>query len=703
MKTSGSNWTFARIGGVDQVVIKKGEDIANLAHLDQKLWAALAMPAAQPGIKESLDYLDADKDGKIRVPDILNCVEELKTKLNSLDCLLDGSDTLSATQVLDKGIRASLAEVLSINGGTSGDASVDLAALDKAIASFSALPFNGDGVVVPGSAKGGKLKAFLEYLVAQGYKADDASGNPGVDVPALDRFLADLEAYRTWSSELPAFSDAFSDQAKGEKAVALYKQIREPVNDYFRRCRVLAMSKSPGAVAALEASMASTLAKNLPADSPELAQLPLALPNAEGLLYPDSAMHPNYAVALAEFLDLMGAEKAKAVCQATWEGFAARVETYAAWLGRKPAAEVCALGEAVLAGSADVGQADAVRALIEKDLAKAADAEALKNLRSLLFIKRDFIVILKNFVNFDNFYLRKKGIFQSGKLFLDARELEFCMDVKNPGAHGTMAGLASMYLLYCDLSQKNGKKKSIVAGLTAGDADNIFVGRNGIFYDTEGESWDAVITKVVTQPISIREAFFSPYKWLVKTLEDMAMKRAASAEAASMNKMKAAGETAAQAGKAEAKPEQLAPKKMDVGTVAAIGVALGSIGAMVTGILTLFVGMGIWIPVGVLGILLLISGPSMILAYMKLRKRNIGPLLNAEGWAVNSRLKVNVPFGGSLSHLAALPPGASRQMADPFAEKKKPWGLYFTILLLVGVLIAAYFLGWLGFIPGLGR
>jgi hypothetical protein len=38
------------------------------------------------------------------------------------------------------------------------------------------------------------------------------------------------------------------------------------------------MSKSPGVVAALEASMASTLAKNLPADSPELAQLPLALP-----------------------------------------------------------------------------------------------------------------------------------------------------------------------------------------------------------------------------------------------------------------------------------------------------------------------------------------------------------------------------------------------------------------------------------------
>jgi hypothetical protein len=448
MKASGNSWTFARIDGVDQVVIKRGEDIANLASLDQKLWAALAVPAAQPGIRESLDYLDADKDGKIRVPDILRCVEELKAKLTNLDCLLDGSDLLLATQLADEGIKTTIAEVVSINGGDSGEPRVDLTSLDKAIASFSALPFNGDGVVVPASAKEAKLKAFLEYLIAQGYKADDASGTSGVNALALDKFLADLEAYKSWSVELSTFKDAFSDQAQGEKAAALLKQIKEPVADYFRRCRVLAMSKSLTAVAGLEAAMASALAKNLPADAPELAQLPLALPNSEGLLYPDAAMHPNYATAVVEFLTIMGADANKAVCQAAWEEYVARVETYAAWLGKKPSPEVCTLGKAVLAGSADLNQVDAVRALIEKDVAKAADAEALKNLKTFLFIKRDFIVILKNFVNFDNFYLRKKGIFQSGKLFLDARELEFCMDVKNPAAHGTMAGLASMYLCF---------------------------------------------------------------------------------------------------------------------------------------------------------------------------------------------------------------------------------------------------------------
>ena len=169
-----------------------------------------------------------------------------------------------------------------------------------------------------------------------------------------------------------------------------------------------------------------------------------------------------------------------------------------------------------------------------------------------------------------------------------------------------------------------------------------------------------------------------------------------------MDKVKLAAATTANVDKTQGKPEAAGiPKKVDVGTVAAIGVALGSIGAMVTSILGLFFGMGAWMPIGFVGVLLLISGPSMTLAYMKLRKRNIGPLLNAEGWAVNGRLKINVPFGATLSHLSTLPKGSIRQVVDPFAEKKRPWGLYLAIVVMVGAAVAAYFLGWLN--PLLGR
>jgi hypothetical protein len=89
-------------------------------------------------------------------------------------------------------------------------------------------------------------------------------------------------------------------------------------------------------------------------------------------------------------------------------------------------------------------------------------------------------------------------------------------------------------------------------------------------------------------------------------------------------------------------------------------------------------------------VILLVSGPSMLIAYLKLRKRNLGPILDANGWAVNAKAKINVPFGGSLTAVASLPPGSKTDFIDPFAEKQRPWKLY--IVLATIVLLG---LGWL--------
>lgn len=691
MKETAGAWIFSRIGDVDQVVIRNGTDMARLGDLDQKLWAVLAMPAAQPAFKDGLAYLDADKDGKIRVPDILRTIEELKGQLNSLDILFEQNDSIAAEQLKD----AALNQAVSRMQGK--HKSIDLATVEEAISTFSALPFNGDGVVVPASAEDEPSKALIAALVGTGYAARDSSGEAGVDAASLDRFGADVADYRSWLGGAEAFTGLFASEEEGRKAADLFKAIGPQLDDYFKRCRILAMSGSSSAMGELEALMASVLSRNLPADSEYLARLPVALPDAACVLRLDGALHPSHGKAILAFFALAAKKlgQANIVTQAEWENIAATMYSYNAWADSKPKTGVAVLDGKVFEPAFGHDALEKLRALMEKDLAMAGEAESLGKIRTLLILKRDFLRILGNFVNLDEFYVRKRGMFMSGRLFLDGRELELCLDVKNAPAHGTMAGLASIYLIYCDLSRKDGRKKSIVAALTAGDADNIFIGRNGIYYDTEGADWDAVITKIVVQPISIREAFFSPYKLLIRTVEEFAMKRAASAEAANMDKMKGV----AQATVNGPKPEQLAPKKIDVGTVAAIGVALGSVGAMVTGILGIFFGMGVWMPVGVAAIFLLISGPSMILAYMKLRKRNLGPLLNAEGWAVNGRLKINVPFGATLSHLAILPPGASKVIKDPFAEKKKPWALYIALLVVIAFAVA-YFAGWLGPIFG---
>jgi hypothetical protein len=238
----------------------------------------------------------------------------------------------------------------------------------------------------------------------------------------------------------------------------------------------------------------------------------------------------------------------------------------------------------------------------------------------------------------------------------------------------------------------------MAGALTNGDADNIFVGRNAVFYDRTGNDWDATVTKIVSSPISIREAFWSPYKKLIRAIEEQVTKRAAAADADATAKMQATGKDVAMADKTELAPEP--PKaKIDLGTVAAIGVAIGGIGTLVGALLGTLFGLGFWLPVGILALVLMISGPAMMLAWLKLRRRNLGPILDANGWAVNSRAKINVAFGAALTELAKLPPGSQRSLDDPFADKKTPWKRW-VVLILVLVLAGAWYVGKLDrFLP----
>ncbi len=692
-------WTFSKTGGVEQVVLRKGDDIAHLAELDQKLWAALSMPVTDSGMSRILSWLDDDKDGKIRIPDILRTVERLKTELSDLNVLFDKNDLLEARMLADPILLGSALETMKWGGS---EKYLSFEAVGKAKTAFSAMPFNGDGVVTPASAEDQGTKDAIAAIIAAGYSVSDASGESGLDLETLEKFVTDAHAWLAWSKD--SDRGGVSDCPDARAAAKLFTQIRDPLDDYFRRCDILAMAGNDSAMGELQALFSSALTFDMQEGSEELARLPIALPRNDGDLLLNSPLHPFLGPKLRAFFGLALSDNptSASLTRTDWEAMRASYDTYSAWLLKMPVTGASSLGSEALTTLSSSETFDSVHKLVEADLAFADRLDRFNRLETLLALKKDFLKVLGNFVNFDEFYGKKAGIFQTGHLFIDGRELELCLDVRNPGAHGTMAGLSSMYLLYCDLVRKDGSKKAIVAALTAGDADNIFVGRNGIFYDNEGRDWDAVITKLVVQPISIREAFFSPYKWFVRTLEEYAMKRAANAEAANLDKVKSVAKSTAETGKAGAPADALpvtVPKKVDVGTVAAIGVALGSVGAMVTSILGMFFGMGLWMPLGLIGVILLISGPSMILAWMKLRRRNLGPLLNAEGWAINGRLKINLPFGTALGHVALVPIGSARLIRDPFAEKKHGW-IFWVILAVLAAVAIAWATGWLGKVFG---
>jgi hypothetical protein len=303
-------------------------------------------------------------------------------------------------------------------------------------------------------------------------------------------------------------------------------------------------------------------------------------------------------------------------------------------------------------------------------------------------MQRDFGRILRNFVNFSDFYSNQDGAFQAGTLYLDARAFHLCIPVGDAARHAALAATADTCLVYCDLTRK-GESKQIAVAITNGDADQIFVGRNGIFYDRKGDDWDATITKIIANPISVRAAFWYPYKKLIKTIEENIHKRAQAAEAASTAHIEATGVDIAHIDKkalaeAAAKPKE-PPRKIDLGTIAAIGVAIGGIGTLVGALLVTLFGLGIWLPFGIVALMLMISAPSMVLAWLKLRRRNLGPILDANGWAINGRARINVAFGAAMTELPRLPEGAKRSLDDPFADKRTPWRRYVLAVGFVGM------------------
>ena len=89
----------------------------------------------------------------------------------------------------------------------------------------------------------------------------------------------------------------------------------------------------------------------------------------------------------------------------------------------------------------------------------------------------------------------------------------------------------------------------------------------------------------------------------------------------------------------------------------------------------------------------MISLPSMVIAWLKLRQRNLGPILDANGWAVNAKAKINIPFGKALTGIAVLPPGSKRDLIDPYAEKRGHWYLIAAVAVLIAAALGLWYFG----------
>ena len=701
-------WNFENIGGCSRVRIASGQDIAHLDELDIKMWTVLSCPVKGLEIEEkSLKYMDRDADGKIRVNDVISVSKWITGVLKNPDLLLEGKDSVSLDEINvenETGLKLKkAAEQILANLGKEGNV-ISLADTADSAAIFAKTRYNGDGVITVTSTDDAAEKEVIAAALESTGGTMDRSGEMGVTAAQVEAFYTELKAYSDWcAAEVAA---PFAD--KTDAVIAAYQALDAKMKDYFMRSRLAAFSPDSTSALDVQTSRIEAIsAENLSVKGDEIASYPIARITGKEELDLTASINPAWVAQFQVVKEAAIEAGKKTLTEADWTAIGAKFTAYTAWKAAKAGASVEKLGIAKVNEMLQQDKKAALLDIVAQDLALKEEAENIEMVDMFLYMLRDFYRLLRNFITFNDFYKKDKdisAIFQSGTLIIDQRACRFCMKVENMGAHNATAATSGMYLVYCDCTTKTSPAKlQIVAAVTVGEVGNLIVGKNAVYYDNAGVEWDAVITKVVDNPISVMQAFWNPYRRMATAVENLINKSAAEKDAKMMANATAkinAAPTSLPAAPTEgadpaAKPAATPPFDIAkfAGIFAAIGMAVGMIGSALAALAKELFALTWWqLLLTFAAILLIISGPSMVMAWMKLRRRNIAPLLNANGWAVNAAAKISIPFGNTLTDVAKFP---KMKLKDPYAKAGMPvWAkVLITLCILAGAAAAAWYFG----------
>ena len=439
--------------------------------------------------------------------------------------------------------------------------------------------------------------AATDFLKAKNVNLDDllkpseADGKKLADVLARQ---ADLAASAPSAADKQALADW---EAKGQMPeVAVFGE---------------ATAAGEAALAAVESVIDAFFAP--PEDMPLVTEAPdVTLPLRDHL-------NPKHLEAIMAFADacvkpVLG-DGVTSIDRIGWKKVKAAFAPYRAWVAAKPVMNAGKLGDLV-------------------------DEERV------LRYKLHLLEFLENFVSMRRLYAAdESATFQMGTLRIDGKEMSLCFHVASEAAHSALSGKSNCCVLYLKLTRPSEKaERSVCAVVTAGAVAQLYVGRNGVFFDRDGKDWDAVVTKVVENQVSLAEAFWAPWRKLGEGVASTVKKFLGDKQAAAQKNVEAGTQNAQAGGAAMAS------------SVAAIGIGVGMMGTAVAAIAAAVKGMGaLQIALSIVAIVLVVSLPSVILTWFKLRQRDLGAILNAGGWAINRPMRFSMKRARAFTKCAGNP------------------------------------------------
>jgi hypothetical protein len=722
---------FRNVGGVHQLEVADDEDLAKIDRVDPARWAATSAPLKDLSCDPAfLAFLDAGGTGRLRVKQLVAARDWLFERLKHRKRIRDRSSTLVVAdlddsrepgQKLKKAVEHVLAQVREAKPAEPQATPVEKPLMDRLSltqirdfrASYAKTLLNGDGIVSPDHMTDPAVAAFAKDVMATIGSAKDASGLPGVGEAELTKFLERAKVFLEWRTR-PTTSPAILVWGDETTAAAdLVRSLDAKVEEFFLHCDLLRQDSLAASSRLSVEEMRALKAKDMAAVEAYLAGSPLAAPNPEGILALDGPVNLIYQDRFASLRStVLGRSLGPEVHSLTrhsWKQVKATFEAVYAWQLEKPAEpfdklDAAAL-ESVVAGPLPVQ----LQALIALDKAAAGELAELVTIEKFMLYQRWLLDLVNNFVNLSAVYHPSHdALMERGSLVIDGRRLEFCLKVENRDAHKKIAAESLLFLVYATVTEKDtagGTTFEVIAPLTSGERGRLRAGKRGLFIDNDGKEWDAVISEVVENPISIREAFKAPFRrmkeFVASKIEELASKHLKMAETSAAETTTTPAPTPAQI----AAPAAAGAAVGGAAGAGAAGQGLQNIllmGGLVATALTAALGyvVSVFHDIHIFSLLwkvglvaLIIGGLSSFLGWLKLRRRDMSLILEANGWALNMPMKVTRRAGGLFAHTPRLPKGAKRQRI-PMGGSARFWRI-FAVVLVGLVVLGVYTQRWL--------
>ena len=669
------NMTFRRFGRTYHLRIRSADDLRQVLELSEAHWVAVSAPIDTIHCDSVfLELLDTDHDGRIRPQELKTAIQWTLEVLRDTDELSHASTDLRIEAINTDGedgrcIRAAIEKMLRRLAGEQPDR-ITLAQVREIKRLEEVQAISGVGVVLSDAARDEEVASFIEDIIATVGGVSHPGGRTGIAQKNLDRFLSEARAFLSWRErgrmERDRTSNVMPFAGDTPAMFAVFRSIREKVEQYFAQCEAVLLDpalaqrfgSSPGQLSEMDLND-PTIIRDV------LERAPLAPPRPRPELDLDATVNPAYSESLVRLREaVLSPILGREVSLLTEDAWQRVKETFAAhedWVGSKTGAIVEPLGEDNLRDYVDGHHAEKVGALIEKVREAAVVLEDIRLVEKLILFQANLITFANNYVSFPDLYEQgRRALFDYGDLVMDGRRFNLAVRLTDRAEHARIAKTSNIYVLYVEITGPEVKPYEVAIAVTSGGQGNLCVGKRGMFHDVNGLELDARIVQVIENPISLSEAIVAPFRRLGAAV---AGKIESIATAAEKKLDRAGSDTVRLPGVGDRPPPSQAAQQSKAGgmgpMLAGGGIAVAALGSSFAFITKTLAGLSVFtILVGLGGALLAVIVPMLIIAFGKLRRRDLSAILEGSGWAINARMRLTRAQGKYFTERPPFPAGA---------------------------------------------